>query len=147
MFIIPLQCRIFEQGSEHFQQITLFYTSVGSETGLKRRILFCPNICGLENKRSRSTSFQGGSANICGLENKRSRSTGFQGGSASTSPHQPQSREQKILIHDWEALLHSYSNSYSLRNDRSRSRVVPVDFSDFLSAPVVGTVLHEREDV
>ncbi len=24
MFIIPLQCRIFEQGSEHFQQITLF---------------------------------------------------------------------------------------------------------------------------
>jgi hypothetical protein len=86
-----------------------FYTSVGSETGLKKRILFCPNICGLENKRSRSTSFQGSSANICGLENKRSRSTGFQGGSASTSPHQPQSR----------------------------------DYLDFLSAPVVGTVLQK----
>ena len=24
MFITPLQCRIFKQGSEHFQQITLF---------------------------------------------------------------------------------------------------------------------------
>jgi hypothetical protein len=32
-----------------------FYGSVGSETGLKKRILFCPNICGLENKRSQST--------------------------------------------------------------------------------------------
>jgi hypothetical protein len=83
-----------------FSANNTFYTSVGSETGLKRRILFCPTICGLENKRSRSTSFQGGSATICGLENKRSRSTGFQGGSASISPHQPRSQERKILIHD-----------------------------------------------
>jgi hypothetical protein len=44
-----------------FSANNTFYTSVGSETGLKKRILFCPNICGLENKRSRSTSFQGGS--------------------------------------------------------------------------------------
>ena len=44
-----------------FSAKNTFYTSVGSETGLKKRILFCPTICGLENKRSRSTGFQGGS--------------------------------------------------------------------------------------
>ena len=37
-------------------------------------------------------------------------------------------------------------NSYGLRNDRSRSRVAPVDYLYFLSAPVVGTVLQKTLD-
>jgi len=108
--------------------------------------------------------FQGGSANICGLENKRSRSTSEMTVAAvvvsgtkdpdplgfwwfvGTPPYQPQSRERKILIHDWEALLHSFPNCYGLGNDRSRSRVAPVDYLDFLSALVVGTVLQNRSD-
>jgi hypothetical protein len=41
-----------------FSANNTFYTSVGSETGLKKRIFFFfSNICGLENKRSRSTRY------------------------------------------------------------------------------------------
>ncbi len=56
---------------------------------------------------------------ICGLGNKRSRSTKFR--TVGTPPCQPRPRERKIPIHDWKALLHSLLVSCSLRNDRSRS--------------------------
>ena len=59
-----------------FSANNTFYTSVGSETGLKKRILFCPTICGLENKRSRSTRYMTVGCS-CGLGNERSRSTRF----------------------------------------------------------------------
>jgi hypothetical protein len=51
-----------------------FYASVESGTGLERWILFCPTICGLENKRSRSTRYMTVGCS-CGLGNERSRST------------------------------------------------------------------------
>jgi hypothetical protein len=57
-----------------FSAKNTFYTSVGSETGLKRRILFCPTICGLENKRSRSSRYMTVGCS-CGFGNERSRST------------------------------------------------------------------------
>ena len=76
-----------------FSANNTFYTSVGSETGLKKRILFCPNICGLENKRSRSSRYMTVGCS-CGFGNERSRSTRLM-----TLGLLLWSRERKIPIH------------------------------------------------
>ncbi len=42
MFSIPLQCRIFEQGSEHFQQITLIIQVLNPEQVWRDGYYFVP---------------------------------------------------------------------------------------------------------
>ena len=120
MFITPLQCRIFKQGSEHFQRKTLFTQVLDPKQVWRDGYYFVPPFVV----------------------------------SRTRDPDPPVFRAVPLALHlishslgnerSWSMTERPYCipilNSYGLRNDRSRSRVAPVDYLDFLSAPVVGTV-------
>ncbi len=147
MFILPLQCCIFEQGSEHFQQITLFIQVLDPKQVWRNGYYFVPTFVVSRTRDPDPPVFR---AVPLTFVVSRTR-----------DPDPPVFRAVPLALHlishslrnerSWSMTDRPYCipilNSYGLRNDRSRSRVAPVDYLGFLSAPVVGTVLYKREDI
>jgi hypothetical protein len=141
MFIIPLQCRIFEQRSEHFQQITLLYKCwIRNRSEGTDITYFVPPFVVSRTRDPDPPVFR-----VVPLTFVVSRTR---------DPDPLVFRAVPLALHlishslrnkrSWSMTERPYCirilNSYGLRNDRSRSRLAPVDYLDFLSAPVVGTV-------